>query len=98
MIHYSFVFALSVEAYSINMIHQDLVQPAQDNSKPIVTHPNTVEALKAVDPREFTVGSIFCIFEEGLIADSFTILNEKGQKPDQDTNDFMLLISHYFHE
>ena len=80
------------------MIHKDLVQPALDNSKPIVTHPNTVEALKAVDPREFTVASIFCIFEESLIANSFTILNEKGQKPDQDTNDFMLLISHYFHE
>ena len=80
------------------MIHGDLVQPAQDNSKPIVTHPNTVEALKAVDPREFTVASIFCIFEDSLIANSFTVLNEQGEKPDHYTNDFMLLISHYFHE
>lgn len=94
----SFVLALSVEEYSIDMNHEDLVNPAQDDSKPIVTHPNTVKALKAIDPREFTVASIFCIFEDGLIANSFTILNEKGQKPDQNTNDFMLLISHYFHE
>ncbi|KAL8835442.1 MAG: hypothetical protein Q9170_003319 [Blastenia crenularia] len=79
-------------------INQELVQPAQDNSKPIVTHPNTVEALKAVDPREFTVASIFCIFEDGLIANSFTILDENGQKPNQNTNDFMLLISHYFND
>lgn len=83
---------------STNIIYEELVQPAQDNTKSIVTHPKTVEVLKAVDPKEFTVASIFCIFEDGLIANSFTILNEKGQKPDQNTNDLMLLISHYFHE
>ncbi|KAL8823006.1 MAG: hypothetical protein Q9191_006269 [Dirinaria sp. TL-2023a] len=92
------VLAQCVKDFGVNMVCKELVQPAQDNSKPIVTHPKTVEVLKAVNPKEFTVASIFCIFEDGLIANSFTILNEKGQKPDQNTNDFMLLVSHYFHD
>ncbi|KAK3370405.1 hypothetical protein B0H63DRAFT_564577 [Podospora didyma] len=69
------VWGVKIGRKDVENVLKDIIEPAKDSSSPAATDGKVTAKLdKYLDSQIFTVSTIFCLFEEKSMADSFILL------------------------